>query len=78
MALSHMNFAGNSNDNQQRHIGYANSNVNSFRQAQRSVASESTSKKDKNHHVNRPKFNDFRGKSWSEFAEHYGCESSNN
>lgn len=71
-----MNFSGNNNESQQRHVAYASSSGQNFRQAQKSSVNELI--KDKNHHANRPKFSTLRGKSWSAFTECYGCESSKN
>lgn len=84
MALSHMNFSSNSNDNQQRHMGYASTSssgsINSvsghFRQAPRSTANELTANKEKGHHASRPKFQTLKGKSWSAFTDAYGCDTS--
>jgi hypothetical protein len=64
MALSHMNFSGN--EAQQRHHGYSNN----YRQTQLAVKEKS------HHHQQRPSIYALKGKSWSAFADFYGCESS--
>lgn len=62
-------------ESQQRHVGYNQpSNSNSYRQHHRNeVAKE---KSEGHHSSNRLRLSSLKGKSWSAFADAFGCESS--